>query len=72
LKNLTSLEETECKKACYELLARSTEGRDIGRLITAEQSKGAQGNIPDRLSDIGRIFRQTMVDLYLQPPPRQL
>jgi hypothetical protein len=69
--NMTPLERTECKKYLHRFFS-SSEGRQVGRLITAERSKGKNGNTDARMNEICDCFRRLMVDLYMQPEPRQL
>lgn len=69
MKNLTELEETECRKALYEFFSSST-GRRVGRLVTAERSKGTEGNVNERITDMGWIFKAMLKDLFLQPEPK--
>lgn len=69
MKNLSALEETEAKKALYDFFSSST-GRRLGRLVTAERSKGSAGDVTARITDLGTIFRACLRDLYLQPEPK--
>jgi hypothetical protein len=68
---MTPLERTTCKNIIHDWF-HSPEGRRLGRLVTAERSKGKDGNVDARLNEIAGVFRRAMTELYMQPEPKQL
>jgi len=67
---LTDVERNQARVVLNRMFEFGTEGRNLGRYLTAELGKGAEGDYDGVKQDLMEEMAKLLDRLYLSPPPR--